>query len=87
MGSYRILFIGDYVHPWYIIFLVFLTVFTEYRYSLAWSLVVILSYFAYSQDGFKAHLGLLLIEYIVVYGFLFFELFRLKGLKQLFRKN
>jgi len=75
------------VHPWYIVFLVLLTVFTEYRYALVWSLVVILSYFAYSHEGFKEHLGLLSIEYFVVFGFIFFELLRLKSIKLLFRKN
>ena len=75
------------VHPWYIVFLVLLTIFTRYRFSLVWSLVVILSYYAYSQISFKEHLGLLSIEYIVVYGFIIFELFRLKSLKLLFRKN
>ena len=75
------------VHPWYIVFLVLLTIFTPYRFSLVWSLVVILSYYAYSQIDFKEHLGLLSIEYIVVYGFIIFELFRLKSLKLLFRKN
>ncbi len=75
------------VHPWYIVFLVLLTIFTRYRFSLVWSLVVILSYYAYSQINFKEHLGLLSIEYIVVYGFIIFELFRLKSLKLIFRKN
>ena len=75
------------VHPWYIAFLVLLTIFTQYRFSLVWSLVVILSYYAYSQIDFKEHLGLLSIEYIVVYGFIIFELFRLKSLKLLFRKK
>ncbi|MGB5500096.1 MAG: mannosyltransferase [Maribacter sp.] len=75
------------VHPWYIVFLVLLTIFTRYRFSLVWSLVVVLSYYAYSQISFKEHLGLLSIEYIVVYGFIIFELFRLKSLKLLFRKN
>lgn len=75
------------VHPWYITFLVLLTIFTEFRYSLAWSLVVVLSYFAYSQESFNEHLGLLSIEYFVVFGFIIFELFRLKTVKLLFRKN
>ncbi|NNK18750.1 MAG: mannosyltransferase [Maribacter sp.] len=75
------------VHPWYITFLVLLTIFTHYRFSLVWSLVVMLSYYAYSQISFKEHLGLLSIEYIVVYAFIIFELFRLKSLKLEFRKN
>ena len=75
------------VHPWYIVFLVLLTVFTKYRFSLVWSFVIILSYYAYSQTDFKEHLGILAIEYIIVYGFLFFEIFRLNAQKLLFRKN
>ena len=75
------------VHPWYIVFLVLLTIFTKYRFSLVWSFVIILSYYAYSQTDFKEHLGILSIEYIIVYGFLFFEIFRLYAQKLLFRKN
>jgi len=80
-------FLASTVHPWYIIFLVLLTVFTHYRFALVWSLLVILSYYAYSQEGFKENLGLLAIEYILVYGFIIFEIFRLKGQKLLFRKK
>ncbi|MGB5436004.1 MAG: mannosyltransferase [Maribacter sp.] len=75
------------VHPWYIVFLVLLTVFTEYRFSLVWSFVVFLSYYAYSQSDFKEHLGILTIEYIFVYGFLIFEFFRHYAQNLLFRKN
>ncbi|MGB5821063.1 MAG: glycosyltransferase 87 family protein [Saonia sp.] len=75
------------VHPWYIIFLVLLTIFTDYRYSLAWSLVVVLSYWAYTHSDYKENLMVLAIEYIVVYGFLLYEIFRFKGQKILFHKN
>lgn len=75
------------VHPWYIIFLVLLTIFTEYRFSLVWSFLVFLSYYAYSQSDFKEHLGILSIEYIFVYGFLIFEFFRHYAQNLLFRKN
>lgn len=75
------------VHPWYIIFLVLLSVFTEYRFALIWSLVVVLSYFAYSNPDFKENLWLLAIEYILVYVFLVYEIFSPKGQKTIFRKN
>ncbi len=75
------------VHPWYIVFLVFLTIFTNYRFSIVWSLMVILSYYAYSQTDFKEHLGILSVEYIFVYGFLISELFSHHGQKLLFRKK
>ncbi len=75
------------VHPWYIAFLVLLTVFTSFRFSLLWSGVVILSYWAYSNDAFKENLSLLAVEYIAVYGLLIYEIIRLKGQKLLFQKN
>jgi hypothetical protein len=80
-------FLTTTIHPWYIVFLVLLTIFTQYKYALVWSLLIILSYYAYSQISFKENLGLLAVEYIAVYGFLIFELFRHKGQKLLFRKN
>ena len=63
------------VHPWYISFLVLLTVFTKYRYALVWSLTSILSYQAYSNTAFTENFFLLAVEYIAVYGALIYELF------------
>lgn len=62
------------VHPWYVIFLVTLTIFTAYRFSLVWSATIILSYFAYSLVEFKENLWLLALEYSVVFAFLIYEL-------------
>jgi len=67
-------FTSPTVHPWYVIFLVVLTLFTKYRFALLWSAVIVLSYFAYAQANFKEHLGLLSVEYILVYGFLIYEI-------------
>jgi len=75
------------VHPWYPIFLVLLGIFTEYRFALAWSVVVILSYYAYSGVEFKENLWLIAVEYIIVFGFIGYEIFNLKREKPIFRKN
>ncbi|HET8736792.1 MAG TPA: mannosyltransferase [Pricia sp.] len=75
------------VHPWYIVFLVLLSVFTPYRFALLWSLVVVLSYYAYSNPTFKENLWLLAIEYLVVYGFMIYEIFNAKRQKPIFHKN
>ena len=75
------------VHPWYIIFLVVLCLFTEFRFPLVWSLSIILSYWAYSNEGFRENYWLLFIEYIVVYGFMSYEIVRLHNKKLLFSKN
>lgn len=75
------------VHPWYIIFLVLLGVFTEYRFAVLWSSVVVLSYFAYSNPAFTENLWLLALEYFVVFGFLAYEIFNPKRQKPIFHKN
>ncbi|MFS4468595.1 mannosyltransferase [Maribacter sp. 2210JD10-5] len=62
------------VHPWYISFLVVLTIFTKYRFAILWSAVIILSYYAYSRAYFKENLWLLSIEYLSVYAFLVYEI-------------
>ena len=80
-------FLSSTVHPWYIIFLVGLTVYTDYRFPLVWSLVIILSYSAYDNPGFKENLGYLLIEYLIVFGFMAYEIYKLKGQKLLIHKN
>jgi len=74
-------FISATVHPWYIIFLVLLSIFTKHKYAILWSAVVILSYWAYSQSNFKEHLGLLAIEYIAVCTLLGYELLKLRHKK------
>ncbi len=80
-------FLSATVHPWYIIFLVLLTLFTEFRFPLVWSLSVVLSYWAYSVAGFKENYLLLTIEYLAVYGFMTYEIVRLYNKKQLFHKK
>jgi hypothetical protein len=80
-------FLSATVHPWYIIFLVGLSLFTDYRFPLAWSIVIILSYSAYANPEFKENLGFLLIEYFLVFGFIVYEIFRMKGQTLLIRKN
>lgn len=80
-------FMATTVHPWYIIFLVVLAIFTEFRFPLVWSLSVILSYWAYSNAEFQENLFLLSIEYILVYGFLTYELINLNNKNLLFCKN
>ena len=80
-------FLSATVHPWYIIFLVLLSIFTEYRFAIIWSAAIVLSYFAYAQIEFKEHMGLLIVEYISVYGFLIYEIISRKGKNPKFLKN
>ena len=80
-------FLSSTVHPWYIIFLVFLCLFSEYRFPLFWSALIFLSYSAYSADGYEEKLWLLFIEYFVVFGFMIYEIIRLEGQKLIITKN
>lgn len=80
-------FLSATVHPWYIVFLVLLSIFTEYRFTVIWSAAIVLSYYAYAQIEFKEHMGLLAVEYISVYGFLVYEIISKKGNIPKFLKN
>ena len=59
-------FTATTVHPWYIINLVLICVFTKFKFPIVWSLMVVVSYYTYSNTGFKENLWLIAIEYVVV---------------------
>ncbi|MEO7523135.1 MAG: hypothetical protein ABIT58_03535, partial [Ferruginibacter sp.] len=67
-------FLSTTVHPWYIVSLVALSMFTGYKFPVVWSVVGMLSYQAYSNPLFKENSLLLLIEYSVVYSCFIFEM-------------
>ena len=60
-------FLSSTVHPWYLCTLVFLSIFTRYRFPIVWSLMVFLSYGAYSRAGHEENLWLIAAEYLVVF--------------------
>jgi len=62
------------VHPWYIATPLLLSVFTRYRFAAIWSFMVILSYFAYSDEVFRENLWLVALEYMVVIGMFIYEI-------------
>ena len=67
-------FIATTVHPWYIVSLVTILLFTNYSYSFFWSCVVVLSYAAYDNSEFKENHYLIGLQYAVVYGVFVYEL-------------
>ncbi|PRX56429.1 mannosyltransferase [Flagellimonas meridianipacifica] len=81
------LVLSSTVHPWYIIFLLTLSLFTEYKFPILWTLVAILSYWAYSNPDFTENLWLLAIEYFVVFAFFIYELTTKSGKKLDFFKK
>ncbi|MBU3010883.1 mannosyltransferase [Polaribacter vadi] len=75
-------FTSTTVHPWYVATPIILSVFTKYKFPMVWSLVIILSYQAYSNNPWQENLWFVALEYIIVISFLVYEI-----IKKTFRKN
>lgn len=75
------------VHPWYIVSLVLLCIYTDFRFPLFWSAVVVLSYSAYAHPEYQENLWLLVVEYLVVIGMMLYEIIRIRGDFFSIRKN
>ena len=76
------LFLATTIHPWYLATPLLLSIFTKYKFVLVWSLVVILSYYAYSVEGFEKNLWHVAVEYLIVFGVMFYEIFQHKNRKK-----
>ncbi|WP_245907565.1 mannosyltransferase [Olleya aquimaris] len=63
------------VHPWYIATILLLSVFTNYKYPIVWSYIIIISYLAYANADNIENLWIIGFEYIVVFSVLFWEIF------------
>ena len=69
------------LHPWYIIPLIAFSIFTNYRFPILWSYLIFLTYFGYSNDSYSEPIILILVEYLLVYGFMVYEILRENDLK------
>lgn len=72
------LLLSTTVHPWYLAIPLLLSVFTDFKYVLIWTGVIMLSYYAYSNPEYQESFWLIAIEYLVVLYFLIVEIFRKK---------
>lgn len=71
------------VHPWYLATLVLFAVFSNYKYPLIWSIVIILSYLAYTNVNNTENLWLVALEYVIVFLFMIGEVFNLKPFRNI----
>jgi hypothetical protein len=62
------------LHPWYIITLLVLSIFTRYRFPVVWTFLIFFTYQGYSETGFSPNYWLIGMEYLVVYGIMIWEI-------------
>ncbi|WP_430928036.1 mannosyltransferase [Polaribacter marinivivus] len=67
-------FTATTIHPWYIATPLILSVFTKYKFPIVWSLVLVFTYQAYSNEPWKENLWFVALEYVIVFSYLFYEL-------------
>ena len=63
------------VHPWYVIPLLAVSVFSHKQYPYLWSILVFFTYVNYRAGGYTECLEVVLVEYVVVIGVALFEAF------------
>lgn len=73
------LLLSTTVHPWYLIPMLACSTFTTFRYPLAWTGMAIVSYTHYMEVPFQSHYEWLILEYLVVYSLLAYEIWRFRG--------
>lgn len=69
------LFLSTTVHPWYIATILILSVFTNYKFPLVWSFIVIISYLAYANADNTENLWIIGLEYLIVFSVFIKEIF------------
>ena len=69
------LFFSTTVHPWYISTVLVLSIFTRFQFVVLWSFLIFTTYIGYSETGFEEILWLTTTEYVLVFVFMFYELY------------
>jgi len=68
------LLLATTVHPWYLCIPLLLSVFVQLRFAVVWSFLIFLSYINYSYDPYYENLWIVALEYVLLYGFIFWEM-------------
>lgn len=80
------LLLATTVHPWYVISILFFSIFTKWQYAKSWSYLVIISYINYSGGRYYENPWWIALEYTILFGWMFWEISRNKNLPFLTRK-
>ncbi|MFT5778042.1 MAG: alpha-1,6-mannosyltransferase [Crocinitomicaceae bacterium] len=77
-GFFIYMLLCSTLHPWYVLPLLTLSVFTNYSFPVLWSFLIFFSYFFYSvgSGGSFEVRALVTAEYVILFGYLFYELFK-----------
>ena len=62
------------LHPWYIITLLVLSLFTRYRFPVIWTYFIFLTYGGYNLTGYQPNYWVIGLEYLMVYGAMIWEI-------------
>lgn len=68
------LFCTTTVHPWYVSLPIVLCLFTHFRFPIVWSGLIFMTYINYSYGEYSENLWMVSIEYLLVGGFMIWEL-------------
>lgn len=68
------LFSTTTLHPWYLVLPLLLSVFTNWRFPVLWSLLVVFTYVNYSYTPYRENLWVVALEYFLVAAAIFTEL-------------
>ncbi len=67
------LFLSTTVHPWYLITILFVNLFFNFRFVYVWSFMMVLSYKHYHLDLFEENMFFIFIEYAIVFLVMYWE--------------
>ncbi len=83
------LLLSSTLHPWYILPLLALSLFTEYRFALVWSFAVFFSYIFYAYNDSNAFWMRFVVnmEYLLVIGYFIYEIWLKKKLRNQVQPN
>ncbi len=75
------LLLATTVHPWYLTLIIALCVLTRFRYPILWSGLIVMTYVNYSYAEFSENLWIVAVEYLLLFAFIWWEMFRGFGLR------